>query len=679
MFNERLEAIRRTFSGRAAKNYVIDIARFHRLQASPGFRQAANYCVDRLREAGLDAELLSFPANDETQFWSAPAFQEWDVEEATLHLIEPEKERRKLADFRDQPLSVIQRSAPFEGEAEVVLLEDGEEAGDYEGLDLEGKIVLTKGNHRRVQELAVKRRGAVGIISDADEFLSVRPRLAVPDALQYTCFRWTGEEEKCFGFVLSPREGEKLRKLIKKQAKKGEPPVKVRAKVDSTFSDGAIEVVSALIPGGTKEEVVVIGHLCHFRPGANDNASGPATVIELARTLRMLIDARELDPPKRGIRFLCPPEMTGTYAYLATHEDKIDDMIAGVNLDMVGQNQELCGSTFLVERTPQALPSFAPSVMLHLREAFVNDRSPLGGTGTYASFRHAVIPFSGGSDHWILCDPSVGVPTLQLLQWPDKYYHTSADTPDKVDPAMLDRIGGLAAAYAYFIASAGPDEAGWLGHEMTSRFKRELLELVQGQITKAVSVRAEEGEEGAEKLSKLLAALEKKVAFLSDRERVALSSLEQLSPQIDVAGWQEEVREFAGEQAAAGARAIKDWARSQGWSELPTASQRELDEWEQKAATLVPRRTYRGPVYSRPHLKRLSDEERDEYWQVRQTVFRGSYGLVLLAEYWADGERTLLDIADLIELETGQRNVELLVRYFQTLAKVDLMELETSG
>jgi len=44
--------------------------------------------------------------------------------------------------------------------------------------------------------------------------------------------------------------------------------------------------------------------------------------------------------------------------------------------------------------------------------------------------------------------------------------------------------------------------------------------------------------------------------------------------------------------------------------------------------------------------------------------------------YWADGKRSLLEIADLIELETGQRDVELLVEYFQTLAKLNLVELE---
>ena len=146
MFKKAFKAIQEEFSGQAAKGYVIDIARYHRMQASPGFRQAAHYCLERLREAGVEAEILSFPADETTQYWSARMFQEWEATDAALHLLEPEGERRKLADFRDCPISLIQRSAPFEGEAEVILLEDGEEEVDYEGLDLRGKVVFTKGD-----------------------------------------------------------------------------------------------------------------------------------------------------------------------------------------------------------------------------------------------------------------------------------------------------------------------------------------------------------------------------------------------------------------------------------------------------------------------------------------------------------------------------------------------------
>ncbi len=60
---------------------------------------------------------------------------------------------------------------------------------------------------------------------------------------------------------------------------------------------------------------------------------------------------------------------------------------------------------------------------------------------------------------------------------------------------------------------------------------------------------------------------------------------------------------------------------------------------------------------------------------MRKEHKKGFFTLPTLAVYWTDGKRTLLEIADLIELETGQRDVELLVEYFQTLAKLNLIEL----
>ena len=671
MFKKSFEAIREEFSGQAAKGYVEDITCYHRIQASPGFRQAAHYCLERLRQAGVQGEILSFPADEKTQYWSARMFKEWDVAEATLHLVEPEDERRQLADFRACPISLIQRSASFDGEAEVVLLEDGEEEAEYKGLDLEGKVVLTKGDLDRVRQLAVEKYGAVGLIFDGmRETPPIRARMDVPDALQYSSFWWTGHEKKCFGFVLSPREGERLRTLIKKRSQEGEPPVKVRAKVDSRFYDGEIEVVSALIPGKTNEEVVIVAHLCHPRPSANDNASGSAAALEIARTLQKLIDEEKLAPPRRGIRFLWVPEMTGTYAYLATHEDELERMVAGLNLDMVGQNQDLCGSSFLIEQPPQATPSFAPVLLERLREELLDEASAFGGTGSYALFRYAVTPFSGGSDHYILSDPSVGVPTPMIIQWPDKFYHTSQDTPDKVDPAMLGRVGSLAATYAYFLAQAGHGEATWLGYEMVARFKRDTVQFVQTQVTEAVHI----GEDG-DKLMETISLLRRKGAYLIERQQQALASLKRLSPELEVKRWQEEIAEFARAELARGEEAIRACVGDQAWTWLSEEAERELDEWEKEATKMVPKRLYRGPVSLRAYLHRLSDEDRERLWKMRKERKRVFYTLPTLATYWADGKRSLLEIADLIELETGQRDVELLVDYFRVLDKLGLVTL----
>jgi aminopeptidase YwaD len=267
------------FSGTRAYDIVKEIIRHHRIQASPGYRAAAETCAALLREAGIETTIRSYPATFGTQFWANRLFQEWDCREATLRLVTPNGEARTLADYAEYKLSLVQRSnatPPGGVTAEVVLLENGETEAEYADIDVRGKIVFTGGDAARVHALAVEQHGALGLIADRiAEAPPVRERHDLPDALQYTSFWWSGlEETRGFGFVLTPREGDRLRRLLKRGEK-----VTVHAVVDARLYDGAIEVVDAFIPGTgeTDEEVVIVSHLCHPQPSANDNASGGAT------------------------------------------------------------------------------------------------------------------------------------------------------------------------------------------------------------------------------------------------------------------------------------------------------------------------------------------------------------------------------------------------------------------
>ena len=673
MLKDSFATIRKAYSGPAAKDDVAAIILHHRIQASPGYRAAAEYVLRGLKNAGLDAHIETFPANDKTKFWASPSFQEWDATAGTLHLVEPADQARKLTDSRELKISLIQRSIPFDGEAEVVLLEDGLEETEYEGLDLTGKIVLTRGDVDRVRQRAVEKHGALGIIFDGmREARPVRQALDLPDARQYTSFWWRGgpDEKKCFGFVLSPRQGEWLRGVIRQQVKDGKPPVKVRAHVDSRLYDGTMEVVTALIPGKADEEVVVVAHLCHPQPSANDNASGAAAALEAARTLACLIADGDLPQPQRGIRFLWLPEMIGSYAYLASHKDAIPRMVTGVNLDMVGQDQSQTGASFLIERPPDAMSSFAPDLMERLREELFDDAPSHTGLGGYPLFRHATTSFSGGSDHYIFSDPTVGVPMPMLIQWPDKFYHTSADTLDKVDPAMLARAGTLAAAYAFFVADAAGEEATWLAHEMQARFQMRLARLAQTQITTMWDSEAPAASKEA------LNKLERLVAYAVDRYKDALATLVRLWAGIGP------LAEVLGEEAVQLAQMALDRARhaagdrirvlgADGLSEPPE----EPDEWEQKAANMTPRRLYRGPGGLRAAMRELSAEERAAVMILVQSRKAGGHTLPVLAEYWADGHRSALEIIDLVEMESGIRDAELIVKCFELLHQAGLVEL----
>jgi len=635
MFREIMEAVGEEFSGLAAYQYVGEIIRYHRLQASPGYRQAAEHVYQKLLDFGLEAEILTSPAREGVTFWAEPSFQEWEAREGVLHLLEPEV--RKVADYGEAKLSLIQRSAPFVGEAEIVLLEDGLEVEEYEGLDLGGKVVLTKGDVRRVHYLAVERGGALGIIYDGIKELPGLER-RLDNALQYTSFWWYGGERKCFGFVLSPQEGERLRRSIK-----GGVVAKVRAKVISRFWDGSLEVVSALLPGESDEEIVVVAHLCHPQWLANDNASGSATLLKVARTLSRLTLRGRLKKPRRSIRFLLVPELTGTCAYLAAHEERLPKMIAGLNLDMVGESQELCGSTLMVERLPWSTPAFSDTLLERLLEAVAEDTSGDAIAEGYPPFRYGITHFSGGSDHAVLSDPTVGIPSPLLIQWPDRFYHTSLDSQDKVDPQMLAQVGKVAAAYAHFLAQTGREEATWLAREMIARFKERLGRLVQ-----------EERETGRE--------LFRKVAYLQNQGVLALRSLRRLA---DV-----ELQRFE--------RGLSSFAQRE-LKKVPGLRKEEIksgeNEWEKEGRRLVPRRLYKGPISMTPYLRLLGFEERERWWRMEERYGNALWYLLPLTLYWADGERTLQEIVDLVEMETGKRAAELLVTYCHTLSDLNLLDL----
>jgi len=649
MFHNLLAALNNEVSGDAAKNLVARISQWHRIQASPMYREAAEWVHATLQGWGLASEIERFPAREGAQAWGEPMFQEWWCDEATLDLLDMGGATRRLADYRAVPLSLMPRSSAAEGEYEVLAIDGGDRPEHYAGLDVRGKLVLTRLMPMAVHHLAIERFGAAGLIFDGMRSVpEVCPPGDLQDDIQYASWWWWGGETRAFGFALSPRVGAELRRVIARQG----APLRVRARVRSHFADGTIETVSAFIPGATDEQVLITGHLCHPAPMANDNASGAAAVMEAARALHTLIASGALPTPKRGIRFLWMPEMTGTYAYLAAHEADLPRTVAGLNLDMVGEDQDQTGSSWLLIRGSDALPSFAEPLLEALREGYFGQAHSFSGQGDFPLFRHAVVPFSNGSDHYILGDPSVGIPSPMLIQWPDRFYHTTADTLEKVAPQSLARSSALAATYAYFVAGAGAPEVAWLAREMTYRFEIRLARKLQSATTAALGGAAPAGP-----------AWERIVAFRSDRQAAAIESLKRLDPGFDPQPW----------RAASATIAADAWARSRDV----------LDDWRVKDvpalteqdARRVPVRRYRGPISLRPHLRRLAPEQRDAAHAMlrRHGAFTDLPADVAL--YWADGLRTLAEILDLTELETHVRDPEGLLEYFKLLARLELIEL----
>ena len=367
--------------------------------------------------------------------------------------------------------------------------------------------------------------------------------------------------------------------------------------------------------------------------------------------------------------------MTGTMAYLSGREAELGQIVAGLNLDMVGEDQDQTGGSWLIERPPEAMASFAPELLAWLRGLLpglrgMPDVSPSHtGIGGYALYRQEEVAFSGGSDHLILSDPSVAIPAPMLIQWPDRFYHTSADTPERTDPASLARAAALAAAYAYWLATAGEQEVSSLGFQMVARFKERIVDEARQAAAEVMGL-----DDGAGRAN-ALAALDRRLSYVVDRQQAALASLrslasvlclvDELREQVEEAARQE----LAWVQQAAGLRAVH--------LGLPEAEPRGLDAAGEEAARLLcPVRLVRGPVPLDQYRATLPAEDQEAWNQRLAAAGDGRHHtLATLALFWADGKRSILEIADLVEMESGARDAGLLLHYFQLLEKLGFVVL----
>lgn len=651
MFDYIFHAVEKEISGQNAKNLAHEVTRFHRIQVSPHFRKAALWCCNQLKEWGLDCHVCEFPADGRTMYWSYLLPDEWKVDSAVLEI-----EGKIWADFRDEKVSLIQRSHPVAVEAEIVHI-DGDDEKDFQ--NIKGKIIHSPLSLEKIKDLAL-HYGAAGILTSGIREISERTRIDVPDAVHYFSF-WG---EKASGFVLSPRKGEALRKMVRETKS-----VKGRMTIESSLYPGAMEVVDAVIPGESDEEVLVVAHLCHPQPSANDNASGDGALMEVARALKHLIDENKLKNPRRSIRFLLVPEIHGTVAYLASHEKDLPGMVAALNLDMVGETQEVCNSTLLLERTPHAMPSFVNDLAEVIFEKLTHEIGNFSGSTKYATFRHAVTPFSGGSDHLVLSDPTVGVPCPMIIQWPDMFYHSSLDTIDKIDPASMKRVSILTATYAYFIAAAGEEEAQWLAFIVMEKAKeriirkgREIVTILADEELKKHGTdkkkqkdgkgRGIEGEKERDATWDYVGQLD----YLLDREIHAIRSVKTLA-EIDTEPLENELKQVVS-------------AEKERVKQYESAPEKE----NQEECTWVPVRVYPGPISTRKVLLDMSFEQRRAF-EKKQEGVKASRLLETLAVYWSDGERTLSEINRLLTYEIGQSSLEFLKWYFGFLEEHGLVEL----
>lgn len=404
------------------------------------FARTAAVCAGWMEQSGAEEiERISLAADGKTPYgdWVLP--RAWDANEASLTM----DDGRVLADYHTTPCSLIMYSAPTPPEgicAEVVCVDDPASTPPD---SVSKRLILTGRPAKELVSLAVKG-GAYGILSD---YFPLYPGVRDSREEMHGVSRWDNDfivpinNTGLFGFSLSPENGELLRGLCSKG------PVLLHAKVATRFYEGSCDTVSGAILGEKPElpEIFAYGHL--YEPGADDNASGCAVLLELISALNTLIGEGLLPRPKRTIRFTMGYECAGSMGYLHAHPERIGHTLCGIIADMVG-TETIDRTHLCLWHDPLSHYSFADLLLPAINRDYQLFRD--------ASHPSEEKPFSVGSDN-ILADPIWNMPTVAMITEPALSYHSSLDTPERIDPDILKRDAVILGSFLLYLANAGDE------------------------------------------------------------------------------------------------------------------------------------------------------------------------------------------------------------------------------
>ncbi|MCW2928355.1 MAG: ywaD, partial [Thermoleophilia bacterium] len=183
-------------------------------------------------------------------------------------------------------------------------------------------------------------------------------------------------------------------------------------------------------PDAERKLVIAGAHLDSVRgaPGANDNASGSSTLIELAKSFNGIDTKNDLrlvwfDGEEAGL--------LGSKAHAKAHPEDMARAVGMINMDMVGSPFGTVGF------------SLGPHTGNGILDAIKGVMTRTGMAGVNHDERHS------RSDHAAF--DAAGVPALDFgvsvknLNKEDPYYHSNRDTIDKINPQVLEGYGDLIA------------------------------------------------------------------------------------------------------------------------------------------------------------------------------------------------------------------------------------------
>lgn len=455
-------------SGERARALVASIDPSYRVPGNESFERTLDEVVRALEATGYvpEAENTEGPLTYrvERRELSQPT---WDPMAASLRIA-----------GRPEPLMTLgtninlQAAYSFstpEGGVEAELVDVGQGSPqDFEKVDVRGKIVMGDASPGQLFRRAVQEGGALGVLAyrlAAFNNPELNRDIAPMSSIPYD------EEARSWGLALSLNARDALREALAKG------PVQVRVEVKSRIYPSEELTLVAEVRGETSPEERFVFSAHVQESGANDNATGVAALTEVARALG---EGRRTGAfsPDRTVTMIWGDEITSTRRYLQDDPERAKDVRWGMSLDMVGEDTEKTGGTFLIEKMPDpsavwtrgddhhtewgGKPLTLEQMTPHYFNDFVLNRclDQAAKTGWVVRTN----PFEGGSDHVPFLQ--AGIPGLLLWHFTDQFYHTDGDRIGMVSATTLENTSICAAVSAMALTGADSEMAAFVANEL---------------------------------------------------------------------------------------------------------------------------------------------------------------------------------------------------------------------
>jgi hypothetical protein len=455
--------VRHEFKGDLAYQTVAYVEQYWRIAGNTGFNNSVYRIAEKLEKVGYVLEEKAkenerFTYRIETREMKRPT---WEPVSASLKIVG--ENENLLSSVTNRNMTYMYSSSiPANGiTAEVIYIETKE---DLAIKDLEGKILFSDKVSGRFLQGDVGKNKAAGMLTyDMPDYLQPEKNVT---SIQFRGMKYDAENPT-WSIALSFEAKEKL----KAELAKGK--VEVLAKMVTKIYGSEELTVVANVKGSEMplESLVFSAHI--QEPGANDNATGVGTQLEMASITARLMKDGKLDL-KRTLTFLWGDEIISTRRYIAEKEKREAAINWGISLDMVGENTDVTGGTFLIEKMPDPSAIWtrgedkhsewggSPMTVDEMKPHYLNDfiLTNFESQGKYANWVVKTNPFEGGSDHTPFLQADI--PGLLLWHFTDQFYHTDNDRLDKVSQKTLVNVGTAALASAYTLLNADTTTAEYM-------------------------------------------------------------------------------------------------------------------------------------------------------------------------------------------------------------------------